>query len=54
MKHHGIDQYLEAMRQWGAHCGRDRGVAYAEGFRQHLRHSYPEDNLLGALLGVYV
>jgi hypothetical protein len=28
------------------------GVAFAEGFRQHLGHSYPQDNLLGHLLGV--
>ena len=51
MKHHGMDQYLQAMRDWGAHRGRSRGVAYAEGFRQHLGHSYPQDNLLGTLLG---
>ena len=51
LKHHGMDQYLEAMRQWGARRGRACGVAYAEGFRQHLGHSYPQDNLLGQLLG---
>jgi LmbE family N-acetylglucosaminyl deacetylase len=50
-KHHGMDQYLEAMRDWGARRGRPRGVAYAEGFRQHLGHGYPQDNLLGRLLG---
>lgn len=52
LKHHGMDQYLQAMRDWGAHRGRAAGVAYAEGFRQHLGHSYPQDNLLGQLLGV--
>jgi LmbE family N-acetylglucosaminyl deacetylase len=52
LKHHGMDQYLEAMRGWGARRGRHCGVAYAEGFRQHLGHSYPQDNLLGMLLGV--
>lgn len=51
MKHHGMDQYLQAMRDWGAHRGRSCGVAYAEGFRQHLGHSYPQDNLVGQLLG---
>ncbi len=51
LKHHGIDQYLKAMRDWGAERGRACGVAYAEGFRQHLGHSYPQDNLLGRLLG---
>jgi LmbE family N-acetylglucosaminyl deacetylase len=52
LKHHGMDQYLQAMRDWSAARGRSCGVAYAEGFRQHLGHSYPQDNLLGKLLGV--
>jgi len=51
LKHHGLDQYLQAMRDWGAQRGQRLGVAYAEGFRQHLGHSYPQDNLLGQLLG---
>src|SRR4029077_9089506 len=51
LKHHGMDQYLQAMRDWGAHRGRAVGVAFAEGFRQHLGHSYPQNNLLGELLG---
>jgi len=50
LKHHGMDQYLKAMRDWGAERGRTCGAAYAEGFRQHLGHSYPRDNLLGELL----
>jgi LmbE family N-acetylglucosaminyl deacetylase len=51
LKHHGIDHYLTAMRDWSAHRGQACGVAFAEGFRQHLGHSYPQDNLLGRLLG---
>jgi hypothetical protein len=51
LKHHGVDQYLNAMREWGAARGKEGGVAYAEGFRQHLGHSYPQDNLVGELLG---
>jgi N-acetylglucosamine malate deacetylase 1 len=50
-KHHGMDQYIESMRQWGAKRGRPYGVAFAEGFRQHRGHSYPQDDLLGRLLG---
>lgn len=56
-KHHGVDEYLNAMRGWGQRRGRLVGVAYAEGFRQHLGHGYPEDNVLAELLGcppVYV
>jgi LmbE family N-acetylglucosaminyl deacetylase len=51
LKHHGIDHYLEAMRQWSSQQGKRAGVAFAEGFRQHRGHSYPQDNLLGQLLG---
>ncbi|MCS7044764.1 MAG: PIG-L family deacetylase [Gemmataceae bacterium] len=51
LKHHGMDQYVQAMRDWCAARGQWCGVGYAEGFRQHLGHSYPQDNLLGRLLG---
>ncbi len=51
LKHHGMDQYLQALRDWSARRGRQCGVAHAEGFRQHLGHSYPQDNRLGELLG---
>jgi N-acetylglucosamine malate deacetylase 1 len=54
LKHHGMDQYTEAMRQWGGKRGRAYGVAFAEGFRQHRGHSYPPDDLLGRLLGTLV
>ena len=48
----GVDtNYVEAMKQWSATRGKERGVAYAEGFRQHLGHSYPQDNLLASVLG---
>ena len=51
MKHHGMDHYLQEMRDWSARRGQEHGVGFAEGFRQHLGHSYPQDNLLGELLG---
>ena len=51
LKHHGMDQYVESMREWGGRRGRRIGAAHAEGFRQHRGHSYPQDDLLGALLG---
>jgi N-acetylglucosamine malate deacetylase 1 len=51
LKHHGIDHYLKSMRDWSAQRGQRCGVPYAEGFRQHLGHSYPQDNLLGQVLG---
>ncbi len=52
LKHHGMDQYVQSMREWCGQRGRQAGVAFAEGFRQHLGHGYPRDNLLGQLLGV--
>jgi LmbE family N-acetylglucosaminyl deacetylase len=51
LKHHGMDQYLESMKEWSGKRGKLVGAAYAEGFRQHLGHSYPQDNLLRELLG---
>jgi LmbE family N-acetylglucosaminyl deacetylase len=50
LKHHGMDSYLQAMRDLSGQRGREIGVAYAEGFRQHLGHSYPQENLLLAAL----
>jgi N-acetylglucosamine malate deacetylase 1 len=50
LKHHGMDHYVTSMREWSARRGHEAGVAFAEGFRQHLGHGYPQDNLLGQLL----
>jgi LmbE family N-acetylglucosaminyl deacetylase len=50
-KHHGVDSLLDSMRAWSAAQGGRCGVAYAEGFRQHLGHSYPQSNVLADLLG---
>jgi LmbE family N-acetylglucosaminyl deacetylase len=51
LQHHGMDEYVKAMEEWAAARGAQCGVAAAEGFRQHLGHSYPDFNLLGELLG---
>jgi LmbE family N-acetylglucosaminyl deacetylase len=50
-RHHGLDAYIETMKEWSAQRGTLSDVAYAEGFRQHRGHSYPRDNRLAALLG---
>ena len=50
-KHHGVDNLVDSMKDWGAAQGKVAGVAYAEGFRQHLGHSYPHDNVIASLLG---
>jgi len=54
LKQHGIDEYIHAMLARSQQCGRPIGVEYAEGFRQHLGHGYPQDNLLAAELGSLV
>lgn len=51
LQHHGMDEYVRAMEEWAAARGRRSGAAAAEGFRQHLGHSYPQDNLLAEVLG---
>jgi LmbE family N-acetylglucosaminyl deacetylase len=48
---HGVDEYLESQRRWSAARGREMGVAYAEAFRQHRGHPYPDENVLVDLLG---
>jgi LmbE family N-acetylglucosaminyl deacetylase len=51
LKHHGMDHYVQTMRDCSGKRGQEAGVAFAEGFRQHLGHSYPQDNIVGQLLG---
>ncbi|MBI4530495.1 MAG: PIG-L family deacetylase, partial [Candidatus Latescibacteria bacterium] len=50
LKHHGIDEYVESMRRWSAEAGKVIGVDYAEGFRQHRGHAYPQKNILREIL----
>jgi LmbE family N-acetylglucosaminyl deacetylase len=49
--HHGMDEYLEAMRRRSGARGQQIGVKYAEGFVQHLGHAYPHNDLLAELFG---
>lgn len=47
--HHGMDEYIDAMRRHSAARGKLLGVAAAEAFVQHLGHGYPHDDLLKTL-----
>jgi len=47
---HGIDQYIISMKEWSARRGQEVGVKYAEGFRQHKGHPFPNDNILEKLV----
>jgi len=49
--HHGIDEYVIAMKRLSKERGRLIGLEYGEGFRQHLGHSYPRENILKSELG---
>lgn len=49
--HHGMDEYIEAMKRHGALRGAEHGVEFAEAFRQHRGHAYPQDDLLREILG---
>lgn len=52
--HHGMDEYIHAMRRFAAKRGADAGVPFGEGFRQHLGHAFPKNNLLLQELGILV
>ena len=51
LKHHGIDEYVDAMKLLGRKRGTEIGSAFAEGFRQHQGHAYPRENILKRELG---
>lgn len=51
MTHHGMDEYVKMMKVAGEERGRQINAGYAEGFRQHLGHAYPQDNILKTELG---
>jgi hypothetical protein len=46
-----MDEYINAMRRFAEERGRDAGTGYAEGFRQHLGHGFPQENILKKILG---
>ncbi len=47
--HHGVDEYLEAMRRHARMRGAEIGVQAAEAFVQHRGHPYPQEDLLAGL-----
>jgi LmbE family N-acetylglucosaminyl deacetylase len=48
--HHGMDEYIEAMKRHARHRGSQAGVECAEAFVQHRGHAYPQDDVLADLL----
>jgi LmbE family N-acetylglucosaminyl deacetylase len=47
--HHGMDEYLDAVKRHDAARGKTIDKPYAEAFVQHRGHAYPTDDLLAAL-----
>jgi len=46
LKHHGMDDYVLMMKAFAEKRGAEIACRFAEGFRQHLGHAYPQDNIL--------
>jgi LmbE family N-acetylglucosaminyl deacetylase len=51
LNHHKIDEYVLFMKQMAEKRGSEINVLHAEGFRQHLGHGYPLENILKDILG---
>ena len=49
-----VDEFIILMKSFSARNGKFISKPYAEGFRQHLGYSYPQDNLLGDVLKEFV
>jgi len=54
LAHHGMDEYILSMKRTAQKKGKEAGFGYAEGFRQHLGHAYPSDNILKEILKNFV
>lgn len=52
--HHGVDEFLAQDAAHAARIGARCGVAFAEGFRQHLAPPFPADDRLAAELAPFV
>lgn len=44
--HNGMDEYIGTMKELSEMRGREISTRYAEGFRQHLGHAFPQNNIL--------
>lgn len=54
LSHHKIDEYILTMKRFAKLRGNEINVEYAEGFRQHLGHGFPQENVLAEALKEYV
>ena len=49
--HHSLDHAIAPTRVQSSMRGKEIGVRFAEGFRQHLGQAFPQENLLKMELG---
>ena len=50
-EHHGIDEYIEAVRRIAGERGKLIGSEAGEAFVQHLGHAYPQNDILKEMFG---
>ena len=51
LERHGIDKYIEWMKNTAKKYGEVSGFGYAEGYTQHRGNAYLQDNILKEILG---
>ena len=51
LEHHKMDEYILSMKRFSEKRGKEINTGFAEGFRQHLGHGYPRENILKDILG---
>jgi hypothetical protein len=51
LEHHNVDEYILLMKRFAEMRGKEISTGFAEGFRQHLGHGYPQNNRLKEILG---
>jgi LmbE family N-acetylglucosaminyl deacetylase len=51
LTHHKIDEFILSMKRLGELRGKEVNTRFAEAFRQHLGHSFPQNNILKEILG---
>lgn len=51
LRHHKVDEYILMMKRFAAFRGKEVNKNFAEAFRQHLGHGFPQNNILKDILG---
>ena len=46
MEHHGMDEYIDSMKRFSQDRGAKIKCEFGEGFRLHMGHAFPHDNIL--------